>query len=156
MHSFFHKNTPSRALIFSRTIREARKQKRIACKTNKFVTKYQKTHSQKSLFFVSSPRYLTRFLTHLNTIKSLMSRILPSQGLKSRMHNKVSDLGLSIKQNIMFPTIFLNFSDFEPRIILKLFLNTKSTTQHDNQKNTLQSLFMFYYIIQLSKGGTEE
>ena len=57
---------------------------------------------------------------------------------------------------IRIPTFFrdsilLNFSDFEPRIIFKLFLNTKGVTSPINLRNILQSLLMFCYIIKLSK-----
>ena len=48
-------------------------------------------------------------------------------------------------------SIFLDFSDFEPRIILKLSLNTKGATSPRNFRNIFQSLLMFYYIIKLSK-----
>ena len=47
--------------------------------------------------------------------------------------------------------ICLNFSDFEPRNILNLFLNTKGVTWHKNLRNLFQSLLMFNCIINLSK-----
>ena len=45
----------------------------------------------------------------------------------------------------------LNFSDFEPRIILKLFLNATGVTSPKNLRNIFQSLLMFYYIIKLKR-----
>ena len=45
--------------------------------------------------------------------------------------------------------IFLNMLDFEPRIILKLFLNTKGLNSPKNLRNTFQSLLVLYYIIKL-------
>ena len=47
--------------------------------------------------------------------------------------------------------LFLNFSDFEPRIIRKLFLNTEGETWPKNLKNIFQSLLMFYCIVKLGK-----
>ena len=41
----------------------------------------------------------------------------------------------------------LKFSDFEPRIILKLFLNTKAVTL----RNIFKLLLMFYYVIKVGK-----
>ena len=43
--------------------------------------------------------------------------------------------------------MFLHFYDFEPRIIPRLFSNTKSITVFENLRNIFQSLLMFYYII---------
>ena len=42
--------------------------------------------------------------------------------------------------------MFLNFSDFEPRIILKLFLNTKGVNSPKNIRNLFQSFLVLYYI----------
>ena len=51
-----------------------------------------------------------------------------------------------------FPALmFLNFYDFKPRIILKLFLNTDGLTSPKNLRNTFQSLLMLYFIIKLSR-----
>ena len=47
--------------------------------------------------------------------------------------------------------IFSNLSDFEPRIILKLFLKNEGVISPKNLRNIYQSLLMFYYIIKLSK-----
>ena len=47
--------------------------------------------------------------------------------------------------------LFLNFSDFEPRIILKLFLNTEGETSPKNLEAIVQSLLMFCCIVKLSK-----
>ena len=47
--------------------------------------------------------------------------------------------------------MFLNFSNFEHRIILKLLLSIKRVTSSKNLRNTFQSLLMFCYIIKLSK-----
>ena len=48
-------------------------------------------------------------------------------------------------------SIFLDFSDFEPRIILKLFLNTKGVVSPKILMNIFQSRLMFYYIIKACK-----
>jgi len=45
----------------------------------------------------------------------------------------------------------LKFSDFEPRIILKLFLNTKGVISPKYLRNIFQSFLMSYFIIKLSK-----
>ena len=45
----------------------------------------------------------------------------------------------------------LKFSDFEPKIIPTLFLNTKGVASPKNLRNVFQSLLIFYYIIKLSK-----
>ena len=49
-------------------------------------------------------------------------------------------------------SIVLNFSDFEPRNILKLFSNTKVELCLKGKKCRFQSVLIFYYIIKLSKG----
>ena len=58
---------------------------------------------------------------------------------------------------IRMPTLllsinFLNFSDFKPGIILKVFFNTKTVTSSQSLRKISQSLLMFDYIIKLSKG----
>ena len=45
----------------------------------------------------------------------------------------------------------MKFSDFEPRIFLGLFFNTKAVTSPKNLRNPFQSFLLFYYIINLSK-----
>ena len=54
----------------------------------------------------------------------------------------------------IFPMLYiLTFSDFEPRIILKSFFNTKGITSPKKLKNIFQSVFLLilYYIIRLSR-----
>ena len=53
--------------------------------------------------------------------------------------------------NFLPSLIILKFSDFELRIILKLFLNNTGVTSQEKVKNIFQFWFMFYYIIMLSK-----
>ena len=53
--------------------------------------------------------------------------------------------------NFFAELIFLKFSDFEPRIILQLFLNTEDATSPITLRNVFQFVLMFYYIIKLSK-----
>ena len=48
--------------------------------------------------------------------------------------------------------MFLNVSDFEPRNILKVFLNTMCLTSPKNLKTIFQSWLTFYYIIKLRRG----
>ena len=56
-------------------------------------------------------------------------------------------------------SIFLKFSDFGPRSVLKLFLNSKGVgvtfpkgvTIPKNVSSIFHSLLIFYYIIKLSK-----
>ena len=45
----------------------------------------------------------------------------------------------------------LNFSEFENRIILNLFLYTNDVTLPEDLRNALQFLLMFYYIINLKQ-----
>ena len=47
--------------------------------------------------------------------------------------------------------MFLHFSDFGPRIIPKLFLNTKGVNIPRNLRNIFQSFLMFSCIRSLSK-----
>ena len=47
--------------------------------------------------------------------------------------------------------MFLNFSDFEPRIILKLFFNTKVVTSPKYLMNIFQSYLTIFCIIKLCK-----
>ena len=47
--------------------------------------------------------------------------------------------------------MFFNASDYEPRIVLTLFLTTEVETSPENFKSAFKSLLMFYYIIKLSK-----
>ena len=47
--------------------------------------------------------------------------------------------------------MLLNFSDFESRIILKLYSITKGVASPKSLRNVFQSLLMFYYIIELSR-----
>ena len=45
--------------------------------------------------------------------------------------------------------MFFMFSDFEPRIVRNLFLNTKGVASPKNLRNIFQSLLMLYYILEL-------
>ena len=45
--------------------------------------------------------------------------------------------------------MLLSFYDFEPRIIIKLFLKSKGVILPKCLRNVFQSLLMFYYIIKL-------
>ena len=47
-------------------------------------------------------------------------------------------------------SMFLNFSDFEPEIVLQVFLNTEGVTSPKILRNIFQSSLMFYYIIMLT------
>ena len=40
-----------------------------------------------------------------------------------------------------------NFSVFEPKINLELFLSTKVVASSENERNTFKSLMMFYFIM---------
>ena len=51
--------------------------------------------------------------------------------------------------------MFLNFSSFEPKIALKLFLNLKGTTSFEIERNVFKSLSLSYFIVDQIKGGTE-
>ena len=62
-----------------------------------------------------------------------------------------SKVGLKEYLHFFRASIFLNFPDFEPRSILKLFLNTKGVTSPKRLRNIFQSLLMFYYVIKLRK-----
>ena len=46
--------------------------------------------------------------------------------------------------------MFLNVSEFEPIIILKLILNTKGINSSKILRNVVQSLLIFCYIMKLS------
>ena len=50
-----------------------------------------------------------------------------------------------------FPSLFLHFYDFEPRIILHLFFNTKGIALLKHICNILKPLLMIYCIKKLSK-----
>ena len=49
--------------------------------------------------------------------------------------------------------MFLTFSGFEPKIILKLFLNLKGVALSENKRNIFKSLLLFYFITKQIKGG---
>ena len=88
------------------------------------------------------------------TTGSMDWKIAQKQGKINRFH--WLDMDLTTLFFIRIPkffraSIFLNFYGFEPRIILQLFLNTKSVTSPNNFRNIFQSFLMFYYIIKLSK-----
>ena len=51
--------------------------------------------------------------------------------------------------------IFLNFSGFEPKIILKLFSNVKGVPWAGNERNIFRSLLMSQLTIKQSKRGPE-
>ena len=75
--------------------------------------------------------------------------------LKSVSYPKISMLEYTLF-SIRIPSFFqaskfLNFSNFEPRIILKLLLINKGVPFPKNLWNIFRSLLMFYYIIK-SKG----
>ena len=53
--------------------------------------------------------------------------------------------------NFFQVSVFLNFSDFEHIITLKLFLNTKGVASLINIRTISQSLLMFYCITKLDK-----
>ena len=60
--------------------------------------------------------------------------------------------------NILHFLLSLNIHDFfrlEPKIILKLVLNSKDVTASANEMNVLKPLFMFYFIVKQIKEGTE-
>ena len=52
-------------------------------------------------------------------------------------------------------TLFLNFSGFEPFIILKLFLNIEGATTSENERIISKSLLMFYFIIKQNESEAE-
>ena len=58
---------------------------------------------------------------------------------------------IRISPNFFRASIILNFFDFDPRIILKLFLNTNGVASSKTLRNIFQSLLIFYNIIKLSK-----
>ena len=49
----------------------------------------------------------------------------------------------------------LNFSGFEPKIILTIFLSVKGVTLLGSGRNIFKSLFMSYFIIKQIRRGTE-
>ena len=49
--------------------------------------------------------------------------------------------------NYFRASIFFNFSAFEPRFILNLFLNASSLTLLKNLRNIFRTSLMFYYIL---------
>ena len=52
--------------------------------------------------------------------------------------------------------MFLKFSGFEPKIILKLLLGVKGVTPSENERNILKSLLIFYFMIKQNKSGAED
>ena len=51
--------------------------------------------------------------------------------------------------------MLLNFLGFEPRIILKLFLNIEGITTSENQRILFESLLMSYFIIKQNKSESK-
>ena len=52
--------------------------------------------------------------------------------------------------------MFLKFSGFELKIILKSFLGVKGATPSENERNLFKSLLIFYFMIKQNKSGAED
>ena len=91
---------------------------------------------------LESPKSEESSETHVSTYSSL---------LFIRITNVLPRLNIHKFFLILILELFLKFSDFEPRIILELFLNAKGLPSPKTLRNIFQYFFMFYYIIKLCK-----